>query len=218
SFALPPLKKKPVEKNQNESPKVQTPSPMDYVVIADQNIFHPERRIPPDKKEEAALPKPEFFLYGTLITPEMKIAYVEDKKAPVSTPGRGKRQTALKKGESLSGFTLKEVLTDKVVMTRGEETLTILLEDPNSLKTREVSPTQGPRSHPPTLPTVAPPSSPMAGQPAFRPSPTNGRIVPPSPPPAGVGVPTQPTFPGAIAPGTPNSSAFPSRRRQPMAQ
>ncbi len=104
AIVLPSLKKKPVEKTQNEPPKAQNPSPMDYVVVADENLFHPERRIPPEKKAEAVLPKPEFVLFGTLIAPNLSIAYMEDKKAPVTTPGRGNRQTTLKKGEMLSGF------------------------------------------------------------------------------------------------------------------
>jgi hypothetical protein len=133
-------KKKPAEKNPNESLKTQSPSPQEYRDIADQNIFHPERIIPPEKKPEALLPKPEFVLFGTLITPDLKVAYLEDKKAPVTTPGRGQRQTALKIGESLSGFRLKEIMTDMVVMTRGDETLQVLLQEPGSSKTREASP------------------------------------------------------------------------------
>ncbi len=133
------IKKKPVEKNPNESLKTQSPSPQEYRVIADQNLFHPERIIPPEQKAEDLLPKPEFVLFGTLISPDLKVAYLEDKKAPVSTPGRGKRQTALMLGESLSGFKLKEIMTDKIVMTRGDEILQVLLQEPGSAKARETT-------------------------------------------------------------------------------
>ena len=127
---------------------------MDYVVVADENLFHPERRIPPEKKAEAVLPKPEFVLFGTLIAPNLSIAYMEDKKAPVTTPGRGNRQTTLKKGELLSGFTLKEIMKDKVVMARGEETIQVSLENPGSPKKREtLLTTPGPQ---PQLPGHAP--------------------------------------------------------------
>jgi hypothetical protein len=111
--------------------EIKLPSPADYVVIADQNLFHPERKIPVEKKEAAAapLPKPEFVLYGTLLTDDLHIAYMEDKKAPQNSPTRGNKQIPLKLGESLSGFTLKEIDTDKVVMVRGEEKIDVFLSD-----------------------------------------------------------------------------------------
>ncbi len=214
SFVLPPLKKKPVEKIQNEPPKVQIPSPMDYVAIADQNLFHPERRIPPEKKAEAALPKPEFILYGTLITPDLRMAYLEDKKAPVSTPGRGKRQSALKKGEFLSGYTVKEIMADKGVMTRGEESLTVLLDDQKTPKAREGS-TITAASHPqmPGLPST-PPST-TAGQAPVHPTSSGmeallpgGKLIPRTTPTGG-GISMQPSSPGAIAPSSPGSPAVP---------
>jgi len=116
-----------------------TSSPADYMVIAEQNPFHPERKIPVEKKAEQPLPKPEFVLYGTLITDDLSLAYMEDKKAPVSTPGRGNRQVSLKIGDSLSGFKLKEIEPEKVVMVRGEETMTVYLNDPHGPKTRQTA-------------------------------------------------------------------------------
>jgi len=211
SLDIPPTKKKPVEKIQNESSKPQTPSPMDYVVIADENLFHPERRIPPEKKEEAALPKPEFILYGTLITPELKMAYMEDKKAPVTTPGRGKRQSAIKIGESLSGFTLKEVDPSKVILSRGEEIMTVLLDDSRAPKSRDAA--GSPAGGPPQVPGIPGASQPASipGQPMPKPA-----IPVPTPFPGAVASPQQPAFPGAVAPSTPGSQAFPSRRQRVM--
>jgi hypothetical protein len=123
----------------DESVEGKNPSAMDYTIIADQNLFHPERIIPPEKKEEAALPKPEFVLYGTLITDDLSLAYMEDKKALRTTAGRGNRQTVMKKGNTLSGFTLKEIDPDKVVMVRGEETLVVKVMDSSAKKQREVA-------------------------------------------------------------------------------
>ena len=122
----------------DESVEGQNPSAMDYTIIADQNLFHPERIIPPEKKEEAALPKPEFVLYGTVIADDLRLAYMEDKKALRTTPGRGNRQTILKEGNTMSGFTLKEIDPDKVVMVRGEETLVVKVMDRSAKKQREV--------------------------------------------------------------------------------
>ncbi len=194
TFVVPPIIKKPVEKNPFESLKTQTLSPQEYRVIADQNLFHPDRIIPPEKKPESVLPKPEFILFGTLITPDLRMAYLEDKKAPVTTPGRGQRQTALKIGESLSGFRLKEVMTDKVVMTRGEETIQVLLQEPGSSKARETTSGPGPRT-----------PVPAAGMPAPSPAfPQPGMTTP---------TPT-PTFPqpSGIAPAAPGQRPIPAGR------
>jgi hypothetical protein len=105
--------------------ELQTPSVTEYTVISEKNLFHPDRNIPVEKKVEQPLPKPDFVLFGTLITGGTSLAYLEDLKAPRSTAGRGKRQIALKKGDTLSGFTLKEIEADKIVMVRGDETVTI---------------------------------------------------------------------------------------------
>jgi hypothetical protein len=115
----------------NEPP---SPSSSDYIVVSEENLFHPERKIPPEKKEEVPLPKPEFVLYGTLITPDSSLAYIEDLKVPRNTPGRGKRITPLKKGDIMSGFILKEVQTDKIVMVRGEEKMVVPVRNPNRSK------------------------------------------------------------------------------------
>jgi len=74
----------------------------DDAVIREKNLFHPERKIPPEQQPEKVTPKPDAFLYGTLIADDASYAFIEDKKAPYSTPGRGKRQTILKKGDHLT--------------------------------------------------------------------------------------------------------------------
>lgn len=131
-----PAPKKTAEKTEQNAAPFQTPSIAEYTLIAEQNPFHPDRKIPFDKAEAAPLPKPDFVLYGTMITDSVSIAYMEDLKAPYTTPGRGKRQTALKKGDTFSGFTLKEIEKDKIVMARGEETVVVYLADPSKSKTR----------------------------------------------------------------------------------
>jgi hypothetical protein len=116
-----------------------------YTIIADNNLFHPERKIPIEKKtadQQQPLPKPDVILYGTLISDTLRLAYLEDLKAPHNTPGRGRRQTTMKIGDILSGFMLKEIDTDKIVMTMGEEKMTVYVHDPLKLKTREGAVTQ----------------------------------------------------------------------------
>lgn len=134
-FTLPSQKKKTA--NKDISPAEHTfPSLSDYLIIGNQNLFHPERHIPPEIKpeQEQQLPMPEFVAYGTVITDNVSIAYLEDQKAPRTSTGRGKRQVALKKGDVLSGFTLKNIDPDKIVMVRGKEELTVYVSDPGKRK------------------------------------------------------------------------------------
>ena len=130
-----PLQKKSAEEKEMKPDAPNPPSPSDYLIIADENPFHPERKIPPEKKaDEKPLPKPEFVVYGTVISDDTSIAYLEDLKAPVNTSGRGKRQIALKTGDVLSGFTLKSVEADKIVMVRGEEKMVIPVRNTSRTK------------------------------------------------------------------------------------
>jgi len=180
-FTLPLVKPKAVEQAQTSQEKA-APSPLDYVMIGENNLFHPERRIPPEKKEEKQLPKPELVLYGTIIHGDTSVAYVEDKKSPRTTPGRGERQQTVKKGDVFSGFVLKDIEADRIVLTRGEEVMTVHLSD-EAKKRAGGEPPKG-----------AKPGAPNAGRPAAA---TPARVSPvtrgPTPPPG---------TPAAGGPGT----------------
>lgn len=151
-------------------------SPSDYTIISEQNLFHPDRKMPVEKKAEAPKEQPEFVLYGTLLAGDISLAYIEDRKSPQSTPGRGKRQTTLKKGDTLSGFTLKEIQKDKIVMARGEETMVVHLTDSTKAKARGGASAPGAQAQPapPAAQpkaqeqiTVAPAPQPQAEKKAF---------------------------------------------------
>jgi hypothetical protein len=137
-YTLPSVTKSIFSETES-SDEIPQPSSSDYIIVSEDNLFHPERKIPPEKKEEVPLPKPEFILYGTLITPDSSLAYLEDLKAPRNTPGRGKRQITLKKGDMMSGFILKDVQPDKIVMVRGEEKMSISVHNPNRKQATEVA-------------------------------------------------------------------------------
>ena len=134
-YTLPAGKKITIDK---DGPPAEShiQSPSDYIIIAEENPFHPERKIPVDRKDEQPLPKPEFVLYGTLITDNLRLAYIEDFKAPRSTIGRGKRQLALHQGNTLSGFTLSEIYHDRVLMVRGDEKIEVNITDSAHAKLR----------------------------------------------------------------------------------
>lgn len=171
-YTPPSAKKAPAGGNEEQqSAQMQAPSPMDYIMIAEQNLFHPERKIPV-KETQQSLQKPEFILYGTLITNELSLAYIEDKKSPQSTAGRGKRQNTLRKGETLSGFVLQEVDTEKVVMAKQEEKIVVYLQDPEKAKMREeggaaIASPQPPTPQPLQRPVMTKPgAAPVISQPS----------------------------------------------------
>lgn len=176
--AVPQAKPAAKQPGAPQAPVEPPSAAADYVMIADRNLFHPERIIPVEKKEEKPLPKPDFVLYGTLIDGDTKIAFMDDLKTPYTTPGRGKRQLSIARGGNLSGFVLSEVHTDKVVMTRGEEKMTVMIDDRQHKRSGHVetttpavsAPTAGRKpAQTPSTPKTARPAQP-AQQPAVQPT------------------------------------------------
>jgi len=182
-YALPSPGKTPLIEKAGPLEGLNPAPPSSYTIIADNNLFHPERKIPPEKKtgeDQQPLPKPDVVLYGTLISDTLRLAYLEDLKAPRNTPGRGRRQTVMKIGDALSGFVLKEIDTDKIVMAKGEEKMTVYVHDPGRLKTRETPATQPQpatgkpaargQASPPS--TSAPAKKPSSAESLVKPAPT----------------------------------------------
>ena len=154
-------------------PEEQPSAAADYIVISDRNLFHPERIIPVEKKEEKPLPKPDFVLYGTLIDGETKLAFMDDLKAPYTTPGRGKRQRSIAQGGNLSGFVLSEVHEDRVVMVRGEEKIPVTLDDklhkrkePSETTTAQPAPAAAEKQQPGPAAQARRPAAAASGAPA----------------------------------------------------
>jgi hypothetical protein len=155
------------------------PSLSDYAVIGEQNLFHPNRVITTEKKADPIVPKSELVLYGTLITDGLKIAFLQDKKAAPTTPGRGARQIAVKEGENVGGYTLKQITEKMIFLVNGEEQMTLYLDE---LKDRKVEMTGTGRPQPaaqtiqPAQRTPPPASSP----PAMPSSPPGGSFAQPA--------------------------------------
>ena len=164
--APPPVSAKNVEGSQLTS--------ADYAVIGDKNLFHPDRVIPPEKKVETAKEKakPELVLHGTMITDQTKLAYLEDKKAPASSQGRGERQITLKEGDQIAGYKLTQVTDKMIVLTNGGEQVTLYLDE---LKERKTETTM--TAKPVGIPTAqqAPPRAEVSQQ-----RPRAERAAPPS--------------------------------------
>jgi hypothetical protein len=102
----------------------------DYDVITENNLFHPSRTVSDTDAQTVETDSktiPEFILYGTLITSEFSLAYLEDLRAPMVSSGGRKKQVMLKKGETLSGYTLKDIAEDQVIMADDDDEITVYL-------------------------------------------------------------------------------------------
>ena len=133
---------------QSSTDKTTKPSISDYTLIGEQNLFHPDRVMPAEKMEKAekkaaiSVPRPELVLHGTMIVNGLKIAYVEDKKATPTTPGRGARQLVVKEGDNISGFILKQITENMIVLANGEEQMTLYLDELKDRKGEITGPTK----------------------------------------------------------------------------
>lgn len=172
-------------------------SSSDYVLVAEQNLFHPDRRIPEDKKavNESVVPKPDLVLHGTLIADHLSIAYVEDRKAPYTTPGRGARQQQLRQGESIGGYTLRDVEPNRIVLVRGEDKLAVMFDEKALKRGGEAT----------TSAAAAPPLGADAEAAVSQPAVSSPAAAPPAtfPPPASVQGEKPPVQPGpaVVGPG-----------------
>ena len=125
---------------------------VEYGIIPEKNLFHPERKIivkaaeaqpsaPPPSSEETPI------LYGTVVSSKIRLAYLEEKnkkqpprplpQAQVNEQGNvEKEQHIFQVGETIGGFTLQEITEDSVILFRGEEKLIVQVFDPSEPKNR----------------------------------------------------------------------------------
>ena len=190
-YTIPRIKEKAPAAAEQPA-EVPAKMPSDYAVIGEQNLFHPERTIPVDKKVE--VPRPEVVLYGTMMGTE-RSALIEDKKNPVTTPGRGNRQRFVRKGEVISGYTVTDIMSDRITLARGDDRMTVMLADPGKQRAGDAG---------------GPPGEPKA--PARAPAPARPGVARP-PQPQAPAVPRPPATPGqsslrvgeTVRPGQPAS-------------
>lgn len=189
----------PARQPAEQAPKM----PSDYAVIGEANLFHPDRTIPVDKK--ADVPRPEIVLYGTLIDTD-RLAFIEDRKNPVSTPGRGNRQKVVRKGEVVSGYTVTDIMKDRITLARGDDRITVMLSEPK--RRGDDTGTKPPVPAQPAKPgsPARPPQSPQA---PARPAPA---IAPPVQSPGRLPVGETPR-PGLNRPATPQAGGQSSPRQ-----
>ncbi len=193
----------------------------DYSPIGEQNIFHPDRMIPEEKKSPAPVvqPRPELILHGTMMTGELKIGYLEDKRAAQKSPGRNAPYIVVKEGDKVSGYTLKAITENMVVLANGEEQMTLYLDELKDRKgeiTGPAKPSASVQVQSPAAP--APPQT--TPRPAVPPPPQRPSIVqpapspPPSPPRGSASQPVSPTATSGFS-GQPNVKYAPPRPSTP---
>lgn len=171
------------------SPMEMLPPPEEkeeYAVVIERPLFTPDRRPPSDEPEEQGLEPPpggdtsldRLDLNAVIITPAKAIAWVRD-------PTKKDLQD-LELGDDLNGWTVKEILSDRMVLERQGETDTLTLRDYENMP----PPVQRPPVQPRTVP--APRTPPSLGQ-----MPPGARNAPRSP-----AVPNRPNAPPSR--GAPN--------------
>jgi len=189
SVSVPPAKEIPAGAAVGAAEPEKQP-PADYAVIEAQNLFHPNRIIPPEKSAAQQIPRPELVLHGTMIAGGLKVAFVQDKKAAPTSPGRGVSQIALKEGESIGGYKLQQVTDKMIVLANGEDRMTLYLDElkerkgeitgtgggPATGTAAQRTPVRQPAVQTPPAPVRGPVALPRAAMPASAPP----RILPSS--------------------------------------
>ncbi|MBF0317116.1 MAG: hypothetical protein HQL04_02995 [Nitrospirae bacterium] len=154
---------KKVEPLEHEEVKIQEGRHLQdrgsYMLITDKNLFHQDRKLvlPVKAPPEVAAPPPEFTVYGILMYPNATTVYVEDKKNPYSTQGRGTRQRRLHQGDTISGYTLQTITPEYAEFVSGEKTLRFMVIDHKKKVRTGASPATAPVPPKGNPPQGAPP-------------------------------------------------------------
>ncbi len=101
-----------------------------YEVITQKDLFRPSRSASEkkvEKKEETAAPKNPPKLFGTIILNNLKTAILQDTES--------KSTKSYKLNEQIAGYTISEIMEDKVVLVRGGEKFEVKLREDKGIKT-----------------------------------------------------------------------------------
>lgn len=127
-----------------------------YQVVALKNPFRPSRTDWGGTGKR--VDRPKVFLYGVTLAGEYKAALLA-----TGPPGKGRGARLYKLGDQVGGYTVKEVLADRVMLAMGEDTFPVLLHDAGKPKSAAAAPPTAPATSPaPPMavraPGVPPPS------------------------------------------------------------
>ncbi len=181
------------------------------VVIAEKNIFNPDRKEFPLLPVEQAKPmvRPQVILYGVMIRDNFQTASVVIPGRPLL---KGEREIkTIKLGDQMGDYKLTKILPDRITLEAKEDSFEVLLFDPKFPKRRpEMRTTTKPAevASPQPVPAPLPPPTPAAPRPALPPGATRESVIeapPPRPvmpapiPDPGVWTGRRPVRPGAPA-------------------
>ncbi|MFO7569222.1 MAG: hypothetical protein R6W75_05445 [Smithellaceae bacterium] len=131
----PPVSEDDIENQVRRSFEVPSHNLEIDVEDIERNVFHPDRKM--TKRQILTSRKPKIILYGTFISDELQIAYVEDLMNPQVTSSGIQRQRAVQKGDVLSGYVVTEIYPGKVILTKNSEKLTLLFQEKKKIKPPE---------------------------------------------------------------------------------
>ncbi len=161
-----------IEGSQLVGGQKEPTTPESYILIAEKNIFNPERKdFPIITSPIAELPKkplvrPKIILYGVTFAGDYQSASIANLNRPVQ---KGEREImTLKLGDRIGEYQLTKILPDRIMMETQEDTFEVLLYDPNMPKKRMPIKTE---TKPPTITSTLPPSTPTPAE-APKPEPT----------------------------------------------
>ena len=196
-------KKTETEAKTEISPSVgstrEPPSVDSYILIAEKNIFRPERKefpIPASVGTKKPLARPLIVLYGVTIQGDYQSASIVNPGRPLR---KGERETiTLKQGDQVGEYKLAKILPDRITLEAAEDSFEVLLYDLKTPKKRSEIKTE---SKPATITSTSP-------TPAAKPA-----EAPKATPPPAVAVEKPRELP---APVTPSPPSYTPRRGRPI--
>lgn len=156
-----------------------------YNVIGEKNLFRAERRewTPPPKSEQGQdnkdtpkPPPPQLTLYGTIVYgDDVRVAII---KGGGGRGGAGEERMSYRLGDVISGYSIKDIKEDKVMLARGDDVMELKLREGKSRPAAPAAPPQPQRRPegvmmPPGVTAPAGAMPPPGGMPAA------GMVAPP---------------------------------------
>jgi hypothetical protein len=120
----------------------ETGSVASYIMIAEKNIFSPERKEFSITGIDQSKPmmRPQIILYGVTISKDYESATIVNPGRPLR---KGEREmTTLKIGDRVGEYKLAKILPDRITMEAGEDSFEVLLFDSSMPKKRTITKTE----------------------------------------------------------------------------
>jgi hypothetical protein len=113
-----------------------------YILIAEKNIFNPERKDFPVAPVEQNTPRvrPQIILHGVAVSEDYQAASITNPGRPLR---KGERETlTVKIGEKIGEYKLSKVLPDRIILEDTNDSFEVLLYDPKMPKKRALVQTE----------------------------------------------------------------------------